>query len=100
MNRIFRFVSDPGHGYLRVKLEDLVKYGVDKKISGFSFKSDRFAFLEEDLDMSTFLNALLDSGDTYDIKVSTTNNPASCRRLPRFPESEEYVAYRKENYGF
>jgi len=100
MNRIFRFVSDPGHGYLRVKLEDLVKYGVEKKISGYSFKSDRFAFLEEDVDASTFFNALLDAGDTYELKTSYVNNPASCRRLPRFPESEEYVAYRKEMFGF
>jgi len=100
MNRQFRFVSDPSHGYLRVKLDDLVKYGVDKKISGFSFASDRFAFLEEDLDAMTFLNAVKEFGDTYEIKESVVNNPASCRRLPRYPESPEYVEYRKAKFGF
>jgi hypothetical protein len=100
MNRHFRFVSDPGHGYLRVKLEDIAKYGVSKKISGYSFVSSKFAYLEEDCDAPVFLKAVKEFGDTPVIKESYTNNPASCRRYDRFPVSPEYGTYRKELFGF
>lgn len=98
--RNFRFVSDPGHGYLRVPLEVLKEYGVMFKISPYSFKSDKFAYLEEDCDMTTFVDAVREVGDDVKFKVSYTNNDASCRRYPRFPETMGYVEYRKEKYGF
>ena len=98
--RKFRFVSDPGHGYLRVPLDVLKEYGVQFKISPFSFKSEKFAYLEEDMDMATFIEAVRAAGDDVEYKVSYVNNPASCRNFPRFPETMGYINFRKEKYGF
>ena len=100
MKRFFRFVSDPGHGYLRVKLEDLVKYGVEKKISPYSFKNDKFGWLEEDIDAGTFLEAVKAAGDEPNITYVSINSDATCRRYPRFPATAEYEEFRFATYGF
>ena len=47
--------EDSSHGYLKVPLAELRKLGV--KISGYSYKHGRFAYLEEDLDLLTFAKA-------------------------------------------
>jgi len=51
------FTSDPGHGWLRVPVKELVEMGIADKISNYSYKShdNRFAYLEEDCDFSTFI---------------------------------------------
>lgn len=51
------FTSDPGHGWLRVPMAELVEMGIADKISPYSYISHnrRFAYLEEDCDFSTFI---------------------------------------------
>lgn len=54
---IYRFISDPGHGWLEVRVADLHELGIATKISSFSYINDDMAYLEEDCDMSVFLRA-------------------------------------------
>jgi hypothetical protein len=61
------YISDPGHGWLRVSVEDLRAAGVDNNISDYSFLSPawasvRYAYLEHDSDAPIFLNALKNLG--------------------------------------
>lgn len=59
------FYKDPGHGWLKVAKKDLVTLGIQDKISGFSYMRGEFAYLEEDSDLSIFLDALC--GENQDL---------------------------------
>jgi hypothetical protein len=51
-------INDPGHGWLKVPLVDLAVVGCEKEITLYSFYDDKYAYLEEDQDMGTYLDAL------------------------------------------
>ena len=51
------FISDPGHGWLRVPLADIAALGIEAEISEYSFIDGRFAYLEEDCDYGRFVAA-------------------------------------------
>lgn len=51
------FISDPGHGWLRVPLADIAALGIESGISAYSFIDRRFAYLEEDCDCAVFIEA-------------------------------------------
>ena len=56
--RKLNFYSDPSHGWLAVKMADLETLGIADAISPYSYVGGHdFAFLEEDMDTGTFLNA-------------------------------------------
>ena len=53
----FRFISDPGHGWLEVPVNVLAKLGLDRTdFSRYSYKSrdGAFVYLEEDCDAAKF----------------------------------------------
>jgi hypothetical protein len=79
-----RFLSDPGHGWLRVPHSDLDALGIRDKITMFSYYNDRFAYLEEDCDLSTYMIALREAGVKINIAHSTSNSPSHIRRMNRF----------------
>ena len=79
------FYADAGHGYLRVPLKMIKLYGLCNKISGYSFKSKTYAFLEEDCDAPLFLNAVKENGNENKYKiVEKYVETAACRNYPRF----------------
>jgi len=51
-------LEDPGHGWLKVEIKDLLKLGIEGKISDFSYMRGDKAYLEEDADMTVFLNTI------------------------------------------
>jgi hypothetical protein len=51
------FISDPGHGWLRVPLKDIAALRIEEDISPYSFIDGRYAYLEEDCDYTIFINA-------------------------------------------
>ena len=53
----YTFYEDPGHGWLKVPMEHLVKLGIADKITSCSYRDDTHAYLEEDCDLSMFLAA-------------------------------------------
>ena len=103
--------ADPGHGWLVVPVEDLIKLGIEKDITPYSYLSPRGgkAYLEEDCDASRFLLAYQSYyGLTEDIPwhhfaVETTlNHDASCRnyavydpdKIAPHPQNPEIAAPR------
>lgn len=50
------FLSDPGHGWLRVPYKLLEDWDIDILISDYSYRTKEFAFLEEDCDASIFID--------------------------------------------
>jgi hypothetical protein len=51
------FIEDPGHGWLRVPLADVAALGIAEEITPYSFIDSDYAYLEEDCDYGTFMNA-------------------------------------------
>jgi hypothetical protein len=53
----FQFFSDPGHGWLQVPVTFLRSIGQLESVTPYSYVSpcQRFAYLEEDCDLSNFL---------------------------------------------
>lgn len=54
----YDFYEDGGHGWLKVSKKELELLGIANKITGYSYMLGDWAYLEEDLDMSTFADAL------------------------------------------
>jgi hypothetical protein len=49
------FISDPGHGWLRVPMKLLEDWNIDIMFSPYSYRTKAFAFLEEDCDAEIFI---------------------------------------------
>lgn len=67
--RTYRFHSDPAHGWLEVPIQDILDLGIEANITSYSFmdESTGTAYLEEDLDMSLFIDALEGNGIEFQI---------------------------------
>ena len=59
MRNKFDFYEDGGHGWLKVKRNELVELEITDKITGCSYVSNngKDVFLEEDCDATTFIEA-------------------------------------------
>jgi hypothetical protein len=85
----YAFYSDPGHGWLKVAVADLVAAKIDNQITGYSYRSrdGKFAYLEEDCDAPRFLNAIgySENRDRFKI-VSHVNRhrDSFVRKLPHY----------------
>lgn len=54
---MYSFYEDPGHGWLKVPIKELIKLNIADKITGYSYMQNEHAYLEEDCDLATFVNA-------------------------------------------
>jgi hypothetical protein len=57
MEKKYTFYSDPGHGWIEVDIPELIRLGIFLDISSYSYVNGKKAYLEEDMDAGTFLNA-------------------------------------------
>jgi hypothetical protein len=55
--KMYRFITDPGHGWLEVPIAEIKALGIADKISAYSYRKGNMAYLEEDCDAGLFLNA-------------------------------------------
>ena len=53
----YRFINDPGHGWLEVPIAEIDALGIAGKISGYSYVKNGMAYLEEDQDLGVFVDA-------------------------------------------
>lgn len=56
------FYSDPGHGWAKVHLDHLADYEILDKITPYSYQRGSWVYLEEDCDLSTFIDAARTKG--------------------------------------
>jgi hypothetical protein len=54
----FDYIQDPGHGWVKVPVALLERFGIADKITPFSYRRKSYAYLEEDNDLSTLVNEL------------------------------------------
>jgi len=58
--------SDPGHAWGKVSLSKLADLNLIDRISSFSFLRGQFAYLEEDCDLSSFVLAMRERGESVE----------------------------------
>ena len=63
MKKKYYFHSDPGHAWLAVKREELVRLNIINKISSFSYQNGDTIYLEEDCDAGIFIEAKKAKGE-------------------------------------
>lgn len=88
--RTFHMYHDPGHAWLKVSVKLLRQLGLIESITSFSYQRKGFAYLEEDVDASMFIDAIQASNICYTIKNHMTNNYSKIRNYcmfnPIFPD--------------
>ena len=73
------FHADNGHGWLAVKMSEVVELGIADQISDFSYTKGKTVYLEEDADAPKFLNAAKAKGITVDVKNAKTVKRSNIR---------------------
>lgn len=89
----FRYIQDPGHGWLEVPRQLLAELGIEYDITRYSYVEGAKAYLEEDCDMSLFMaefeKQLPDVElDLIDVVVEHTH----IRGLPAYPMTRPGVS--------
>ena len=75
----FDFYTDPGHGWVKVKKTLLVKLGIDRKITAYSYQRGEHAYLEEDCDASLLIETLKAKGFSYSFRSHNANKSSKIR---------------------
>ena len=76
------FHTDPGHGWLEVDLDLVIKYNL--KISRYSYVKGKRAFLEEDCDAPKLTEALRNNGVEFEYRELHTDRSHPIRNYNSF----------------
>lgn len=76
--------SDPGHAWCKVPITMLVKLGIEKNISTYSYQRNGYAYLEEDCDLTTLCKALKAKGINYTFIEKNTNKSSKIRSYSHY----------------
>jgi len=70
----YRYIIDPGHGWLEVPQPEIAALNIEDKISAFSYISEdgQTVYLEEDCDLSIFLIAMRQNFDIVEVYQDDT----------------------------
>jgi hypothetical protein len=80
---------DGGHGWAKVRLDELANLGINKKISSFSYTRGAYAYLEEDCDLGIYDKALREQGIKPDYTLNISYRRSKIRGYARY--SAEYI---------
>jgi hypothetical protein len=73
------FHTDPAHGWLQVPLSEVEQLHIE--VSKYSYRDDKFAYLEEDCDAPKFIRAM---GDEVAYIEKHTNHDSFIRNLDQY----------------
>lgn len=79
----YRFISDPGHAWLEVPLDEIRRLDIDKHISPWSYQHGDMAYLEEDVDAGVFIHAKKHAGEAYGF-IEVQQDPTPIRNYAHF----------------
>ena len=80
--------SDAGHGWLAVKVSDLKMLGIETNITPFSYVKGKTVYLEEDCDMSKFIEAAKAKGITIEVRSGPQRDRSPIRSFKSYNLSE------------
>ncbi len=96
--RTLTLYTDPSHGWLEVNRSDLIALGIEDDISGFSYQKGAKVYLEEDCDLSRFMDAATAAGRKVTLNQLTHTDEDSRIRL--FNRYESTAAARQSIAAF
>ena len=79
-----RIYSDDGHGWLACKRSLLEEYGIASRITVYSYQKGDMAYLEEDLDACTLVDALAKNGIVPEFERRIHDGRSPIRYYERF----------------
>lgn len=93
MVKTFKFHSDSGHGWLAVKINDIIAVGINiNDISGFSYWKGNTVYLEEDGDCFMFIKAYhTANGKPPTIKELPSKDRSPIRSYEQFYHSRPII---------
>jgi len=68
------FHADPGHAWLQVPIALLERLGIAEKITHYSYREGSNAYLEEDVDANTFVQAADAAGIQFAVSEAYAEN--------------------------
>ena len=87
--KTYKFYADPGHGWLAVKITELLELGIVTQISNYSYMRGATAYLEEDCDASLFFNSYRDKHGVDPKHTYTyTNNRSHIRNYDSYNKNK------------
>ena len=66
---MYTFFESPSHGWLRVPRTEIETLGIE--VTRYSYEDGTYLYLEEDCDLSTFINAKADRNDPVNFDIVT-----------------------------
>lgn len=87
----YRYIIDGGHGWLEVPLAKLGELGFVP--TRYSYRSDTFAYLEEDCDMPAFLHIHPEGSSVVDMTLEYDGTLCFVRDFPHFDTREDVGTY-------
>lgn len=78
---MYRYITDPGHGWVEVTREEIDRLGIGPRVSGYSYTDGARVYLEEDCDAALFVRAKKDRGEPVDfVEVYQERTPIRAMR--------------------
>jgi len=77
--KTFYAYADPGHAWVKVKIDYLKKLGIEKEISTYSYMRGDYAYLEEDCDLGLFVKTCRNIGIEPKFKEFHSNKSSKIR---------------------
>lgn len=82
MKKVFH--SDPGHGWLAVKMSELKMLGIETQISSYSYVKGKTVYLEEDCDAGVFIKAAKAKGFTVEVQSGKQRDRSPIRSFQSY----------------
>lgn len=82
--RAYTMHTDGGHAWIEVPVAELRRLDISDKLTSSSYVSHGNAYLEEDVDLSTFVTAKAERSEPVFYVVRSTPGDSFIRSLPRY----------------
>jgi hypothetical protein len=100
----YTILTDPGHGWLKVPIAKLIELNIWKEISDFSYVCGKYAYLEEDSDLSIFHRACEKAGEKVIFDEKHTDRASKIRKYApyflQFSALKKIKVNNEEKFGF
>ena len=81
----YLYITDAGHGWLKVPLAELINLAITENISTCSYQYDGNVYLEHDIDASIFANVMASRGRKFKpLHVNCSVRGCMVRGYPRY----------------
>jgi hypothetical protein len=85
MQKTFIAYNDPSHGWGKIPLSLINEIGISKQISFYSYVKGDYAYLEEDADLTLFIESYEKKfGFKPKFNDKNCDNPSRIRTYPRY----------------